>query len=101
MWWGLGRLHACPESGNGGMSLCDAYVKGQGSPETPTAVFTEHGFPGVTEKEVTPFHWEPVWTVFPGLTGASRVECCTRAGRGQRGWQGLAFKAKPSIFQGG
>ena len=83
------------------MSLCDTYVKGQGSPDTPTVVFTERGFPRVKEKEVTPFHWEPVWTVFPGLIGASRLECCTRAGRDQGTWQRLAFKAKPSIFQGG
>ena len=30
----------------------------------------------------------------------SRVECCTRTGRGQRAWQRLAFKAKSSIFTG-
>ena len=59
MWWGLGRLHAFLESGNGDMSLCDTCVKGQGSdsPGTPTAVYTVYGFSRVKEKVFTPLHW--------------------------------------------
>ena len=59
MWWGLGRLYVFPESGNGDMSLCDTYVKGQrsGSPETLTAVYTVHVLSRVKQKEVTPLHW--------------------------------------------
>ena len=82
------------------MSVYVGYVTGgrSSSTGTQTAMFIAPGFSRVREKEVTPFHWELVWTVFPGLIRVGRMECYIKVGRSKRAWQRLAFKVNPSIF---
>lgn len=65
----LCSLASHPESGDGGVSLWERHERLEIEfPGTQTAVFAGHGFSRVKEKEVTLSHWEPVWTVFLGLT---------------------------------